>query len=178
MTIANTFNNRALKNKSDKSSVIKSNWCNIQSIAEQQQLPQQYADICQQYDLDNKWILMINPDNEPLQLLSTQGKIDPRKILKVNIHQRSISLNTIEHALEKGHCSAVILCNVTLKKSQVLQLTHYAEKGQTKCIILTTEVLQRKSLPIQATRQQAKNAYKHSLLKSHIATNHLPTQLH
>ena len=79
---------------------------------------------------------MINPEERPLLQLSTQGKIDPKKILKVNIHQRNISLNTIKDALEKGHCSAVILCNAKLNESQLIQLTQFAEKGQTKCIIL------------------------------------------
>jgi len=116
------------------------NWCDVRSIANKVELAQEYTEIFEKYDLDNKWILMINPEEKPLHKLSTQGKIDPKKILKVNIHQRQISLQTIKNALEKGHCSAVILCNATLDESQLTQLTQFAEKGQTKCIILKRQV--------------------------------------
>jgi cell division inhibitor SulA len=118
----------------------KKSWCDVRSIANKLELSQQYTEIFQKHDLENKWILMINPEERPLRQLSTQGKIDPKKILKVNIHQRNISLNTIKDALEKGHCSAVILCNAKLDESQLIQLTQFAEKGQTKCIILKKQV--------------------------------------
>jgi cell division inhibitor SulA len=131
----NNITNELSLNRKDLT-VKKANWCDVRSIENRVELSQQYTEIFQKHDLEHKWILMINPDEKPLLQLSTQGKIDPKKILKVNMHQRNISLQTIEHALEKGHCSAVILCNATLEKSQLSQLTHYAEKGQTKCIIL------------------------------------------
>ena len=118
----------------------KKSWCDVKSIANTLELSQQYTEIFQKHDLEKKWILMINPEERPLQQLSTEGKIDPKKILKVNIHQRNISLNTIKDALEKGHCSAVILCNAKLNESQLIQLTQFAEKGQTKCIILKKQV--------------------------------------
>ena len=60
---------------------------------------------------------------------------------QVNIHQRNIKMKSIEEALEKGHCSAVILCNATLENSQVDQLKYYAKKGQTRCIILNKQTL-------------------------------------
>ena len=132
----NYFNNSKLNLKERSITNEKANWCDVRSIANEFELSQQYTEIFEKHDLDNKWILMINPEEKPLQQLSTQGKIDPNKILKVNIHHRNISLKTIKEALEKGHCSAVILCNAKLDKSQLTQLTQFAEKGQTKCIIL------------------------------------------
>ena len=132
----NYFNTSKLNLKKRSITNEKANWCDVRSIANEFELSQQYTEIFEKHDLDNKWILMINPEEKPLQQLSTQGKIDPNKILKVNIHHRNISLKTIKEALEKGHCSAVILCNAKLDKSQLTQLTQFAEKGQTKCIIL------------------------------------------
>lgn len=102
---------------------LESSWCDIRSITSKQELSLQYADICQQHKLNNKWVLMINPDEKPLLQLSQQGIIDPKRILKVNINQRNIKMKSIEEALAKGHCSAVILCNATLENSQVNQLT-------------------------------------------------------
>jgi len=151
-----TLNQRSL-------TIKKANWCDVRSIANKVELSEQYTEIFQNHDLENKWILMINPDEKPLQQLSNQGKIDPRKILKVNIQQRNISLKTIEHALEKGHCSAVILCDAKLEKAQLSQLTHYAEKGQTKCIIL---------------KKQTQNIFNQSLLTNCLAISGSSLLLH
>jgi len=136
MLTTNTFNNKALMPSDINNTPLESSWCDIRSITSKQELSLHYADICQQHELNNKWVLMINPDEKPLQQLSSQGKIDPKRILKVNINQRDIKMKSIEEALEKGHCSAVILCNATLEQSQVTQLNYYAKKGKTQCIIL------------------------------------------
>jgi len=138
MLTTNTFNNKALISNSINTPQLKTSWCDIRSITSKQDLSVQYADICQQHEINNKWVLMINPDEKSLLQLSKQGIIDPRRILKVNINQRDIKLKSIEEALEKGHCSAVILCNATIKYSQVNQLKYYAKKGNTRCIILNT----------------------------------------
>ncbi|MFB0981785.1 MAG: hypothetical protein QMC62_12835 [Alteromonadaceae bacterium] len=140
MNSINHINTSELHTKNRKFTFDKANWCDVKSISNRLELSQQYTEIFEKYDLDNKWILMINPEEKPLQQLSTQGKIDPKKILKVNIHQRNISLKTIKNTLEKGHCSAVILCNAKLDASQLAQLTQFAEKGKTKCIILKKQV--------------------------------------
>jgi len=136
MFTTNIFNNNALISNNINNTKLESSWCDIRSITNKQELSLQYADICQQHELHNKWVLMINPDEKPLLQLSKQGIIDPSRILKVNINQRDIKMKSIEEALEKGHCSAVILCNATLEKSQVNQLKYYAKKGKTRCIIL------------------------------------------
>jgi cell division inhibitor SulA len=143
MNSINHINTNTLALKITTMAIKKHKWCDVRSIANAIELSQQYTEIFKNHDLDNKWILMINPEEKPLQQLSDQGKIDPKRILKVNLHQRNISLNTINDALEKGHCSAVILCNATLDKSQLSQLTQFAEKGQTQCIILTKQTQKR-----------------------------------
>jgi cell division inhibitor SulA len=137
--LTNYIKTNELNLKQSTLSMKKENWCDVRSITNKVELTKQYTEIFEKHDLDKKWILMINPEERSLQKLSIQGKIDPSKILKVNIQQRNISLETIEHTLEQGHCSAVILCNATLEKSQLSQLTHFAEKGKTKCIILKNQ---------------------------------------
>jgi len=139
MTLTNYIESNELSLKPITLSMKKEKWCDVRSITNKVELSQQYTEIFEKHDFDNKWILMINPEEKSLQMLSIQGKINPNKILKVNIQQRNISLETIEHTLEQGHCSAVILCNATLENSQLSQLTHFAEKGQTKCIILKNQ---------------------------------------
>lgn len=163
MNSVNYINTNKLNLKNVKLPVGQTNWCDVISITNKLELSQQYTEIFEKHDLDNKWILMINSEDDSLQKLSTQGKIDPRKILKVNIHQRNISLKTIQHTLQKGHCSAVILCNATLDKSQLSQLTHFAEKGQTKCIIL---------------KKQAQNVFNQSLTTSYLAISDSSLLLH
>jgi cell division inhibitor SulA len=163
MNLINYINTNELKLKLEYLTTKESNWCDVRSIANTVELSQEYTEIYEKHDLDNKWILMINPEEKPLHQLSTQGKIDPRKILKVNIHQRNISLKTIKNALEKGNCSAVILCNATLNKSQIKQLTHFAEKGQTKCIIL---------------KKQTQNGYKQSLITNYVTISDSSLLLH
>jgi cell division inhibitor SulA len=139
MNHINYLNTKELSLITRNITIDKPNWCDVRTISNTVELSRQYTEICQNNDLDNKWILMVNPEDKQLQQLSTEGKIDPKRILKVNIHQRNISLKTIKEALEKGHCSAVILCNATFDKAQLDQLTQFAEKGQTKCIILTKQ---------------------------------------
>jgi cell division inhibitor SulA len=122
----------------------KNAWLNIKDVKNEENMTQQYVDIYQEHRLNNKWILMINPDNKPLALLSDQGEIDPKKILKVNAHKGNINLENIEDALVKGNCAAVILCNATLEKSQIELLTQCAKKGKTQCIILRSEPSKKK----------------------------------
>lgn len=139
MNITNYLNTNNLATKKHALPLKDDSWCDVRRITNNVELSQQYTELLQQHDFDNKWILMINPDERPLHQLSTQGKINPKKILKVNIHQRNVSLKTLNNTLEKGHCSAVILCNANVEQSQLSQLTHFAEKGKTKCIILNKQ---------------------------------------
>ena len=111
-------------------------WLDIRNFKDQQQLAQQYANICQQHQQDKKWILMINPEDKSLETLYASGKISTTKILRVNAHKQSINMSNIEMALKTGNCSAVILCNASFKEEEINQLTACAQKGKTQCIVL------------------------------------------
>ncbi|MEW6991724.1 hypothetical protein AADZ91_13705 [Colwelliaceae bacterium 6441] len=113
------------------------NWIDIRNINNALQLSNQYEDICRQHKLNNKWILMVNPEDDSLALLSKSKRVDTSKILKINTNITKVNLQSIGSTLCKGNCSAVVLCNPSLKNEEIEQLKQYAEKGQTTCIVLT-----------------------------------------
>lgn len=111
-------------------------WMAIKDINNNQELFQLYNNICQKYQTRNKWILMINPEDESLEQLASQNKYDVSRILRVNIKTKNIDINCIEKALSKGNCSAIIVSNSQLKQHQLKQLSKSAKKGKTQCIVL------------------------------------------
>jgi len=111
-------------------------WIDVINIENQDNLSKQYADLCQQHELQKKWILMINPEAQSLEVLNQSTDIDTSKILTVNTKQSKIDMKNIASAFCKGNCSAVILCNPSLKNEELKQLNRYAEKGKTACIVL------------------------------------------
>jgi len=111
-------------------------WLDIINIEHKANLSKQYADICQQHHLNNKWILMINPEDLSLSQLAETSEIDTSKILKVNTNKSKVALKNIEKALSKGNCSAVILCNASLRKEEIFKLNRCAQEGKTACIVL------------------------------------------
>ena len=62
MIITNYVNNNSLSDIPPDKTVHKPSWCDVINISNKQELSQQYTDICQNNEADNKWILMINPD--------------------------------------------------------------------------------------------------------------------
>ncbi|MDO6446089.1 hypothetical protein Q4493_09915 [Colwellia sp. 1_MG-2023] len=116
-----------------------SNWLDVRGIENSHQLSDQYEDICKKHEINKKWILMINPENQSLATLSKSQNIDISKILKVNTNKTKIDMKNIEFALGNGNCAAVILCNPSLKDEELAQLHYFAEKGQTACIVLKNQ---------------------------------------
>ncbi len=130
MNIQNVFSDK-LTNKRSAS------WVDIRTTHTLSHLSAQYEDICQEHELNKKWILMINPEIESLDALTKSTKVDISKILKVDTNKTKIDLKNIESALCNGNCSAVILCNPSLRSEELIQLNECAEKGKTACIVLT-----------------------------------------
>lgn len=112
------------------------NWLDVRGIENSHQLSDQYEDICKKHEINKKWILMINPEDQSLATLSKSANVDISKILKVNTNKTKIDIKNIEFALGNGNCAAVILCNPSLKDEELAQLNYFAEKGQTACIVL------------------------------------------
>jgi len=137
--VLNKNNNNLTTNpivKQARKSSTPNAWCNIIRVNSSGDLSEKYQDICQNHHNDNKWILMINPENDSLDQLSNMGKINPEKILKVNANKVNISLEHIKNTLLKGNCSAMILSNAHYNKAQLQEISRCAAQGKTQCIIL------------------------------------------
>lgn len=115
---------------------LSSTWCNIVPVNSPYDLSEKYQDICQNHHDDNKWILMINPENNSLEQLSSMGKINPEKILRVNANKVNVSLEHIKNTLLKGTCSAMILSDTDYNQAQIREISRCAALGKTHCILL------------------------------------------
>ena len=115
-------------------------WCNIIQVTSAIELSEKYQNICQSHHTDNKWILMINPENESLDQLSSMGKINPNKILKVNANKVNVNVEHIKKTLLKGNCSAMILSNAQFNQTEMNELSRCAALGKTQCILLQQAV--------------------------------------
>lgn len=111
-------------------------WCNIIHVTSAIDLSEKYQRICQKHYADNKWILMINPENEPLDQLSNMGRINPEKILQVNASKVTVNFYHIKKTLLKGNCSAIILSNAQFNQVEMAELSRCAALGQTQFILL------------------------------------------
>jgi len=114
-------------------------WLNIKSVNNEKELTQVYSKIYQQYHVTNKWILMINPENNSLESIDNLSKKSFPKILKVNSNKVNVKLENIETALRKGNCSAVIINNVLFNELELSKLYISAREGNTQCIILNNK---------------------------------------
>jgi cell division inhibitor SulA len=130
----NTFNNLNII-KTIKPT-IDNQWLDIREQINDFELSQQYLDICQKHNLENKWILIINPQNNSLDQLNNSTDINTSKVLRINTNKVKINIKNIETALSKGNCAAVVLCNAGLNENELIELITYARKGKTQCIVL------------------------------------------
>lgn len=136
----NNLNLDAIVSKPLKVNVA-TTWCNIVPVISSSDLTDKYQDICQNYRDENKWILMINPENDSLEQLSNMGKINPEKILKVNSNKVNVSLENIKNTLLKGTCSALILSDGKYNQAELKEIAQCATIGKTHCILLQSSSL-------------------------------------
>lgn len=114
----------------------KSSWCDIINVDSKRGYSKSYQDIFKTHAVDNKWILVVNPESELLEQLHSEGKINPKKILKVNTNKVNVKIEHIKNALLKGNCSALILSNAYFSECELAQLSLWADEGKTQCVIL------------------------------------------
>ncbi|GLX76834.1 hypothetical protein tinsulaeT_01740 [Thalassotalea insulae] len=115
------------------------NWIDVRNINNEQSWLAQYTDICLQHKVNNKWILMIDPEDQSLEQLSKTHHVDTSRILKVNSYNGKVNLENLGFALCKGNCAAVILSNTQLKDEDLFKLNQCAQQGKTACIVLTNQ---------------------------------------
>ncbi len=101
-----------------------------------QQQQKTLANIYSNHKAENKWILMIDPEDTALKSLSQGNDIDTKKILKVHSNKVRIEAKSIHKALRKGNCSAVILCKQLFTQNQIDWLSQQAQLSNTDFIVL------------------------------------------
>ena len=111
-------------------------WFNMKNIVSNDQIDKLYNNVCQEHQHKNKWILMINPEEETLENLAKIKNIDTTKILRVNIKESMFNLKNIKNTLTQGNCSAVILSHTHLALDEISELSNCAKQGETLCIVL------------------------------------------
>lgn len=138
LKIKQNNNNLAVNSIIEESlkSSLSTTWCNIVRVNNAHDVSEKYQDICQNHHDDNKWILMINPENDSLEQLSNMGKINPAKILKVNANKVNVSLEHIKNTLLKGTCSAMILSDTNYNQAELKEISRCAAQGKTQCILM------------------------------------------
>ncbi|MGB1199198.1 MAG: hypothetical protein ACPG46_09120 [Thalassotalea sp.] len=115
---------------------IKNNELKIIDVNNSINLSHQYAAICRQYRVENKWILMINPEEHSLGQLNQLSDINTSSVLKVHANKVNVVLQNIESALRKGNCAAVVLCNPILSNKEIELLNKCTQSSQTSCIVI------------------------------------------
>lgn len=116
-------------------------WLDEVLINSKSELTNFYEKICQQYSVDNKWVLMVNPQLQSLFDLTGKDTIDAKKVLRINANKVNINIENIQSTLIKGNCAAVVLPENLLSNEQVKSLTKSAQRGRTQCIIIKNNIL-------------------------------------
>jgi len=140
----NLNNNSIFNNLNSEVTTIPSiehQWLDIKEQMNDFELSQQYADIFQKHGVENKWVLVLTPQTNSLEQLNSSSNIDTSKVLQVNTNKVKINIKNVKTALSKGNCAAVVLCNASLKESELEKLTSYAQQGKTRCIVLNNKTL-------------------------------------
>lgn len=115
-------------------------WLNIKDVSSDNAFTEQYLKICSQHQIKNKWILIVNPENNSLDNMQNLPEESFSCILRVHSNKVNVKIENIETALRKGNCSAVILNNTSFDESELAQLYASARLGHTQCIILNNKV--------------------------------------
>jgi len=100
------------------------------------QQTQTLANIYSTHKKQNKWIMMIDAEDNALKSLSQENDINTKKILKVHSNKVKVHAESIEKALKRGNCSAVVLCKQLFAQSQIDKLSKQAAQSNTDFIVL------------------------------------------
>ncbi|QOL25161.1 hypothetical protein LP316_12755 [Thalassotalea sp. LPB0316] len=100
------------------------------------QYTQTLANIYSAHKTQNKWIMMIDAEDNALKSISANNDLDAKKILKVHSNKVKIEAESIHKALTKGNCSAVVLCKQLFTPNQIAWLREQAQRYNTDFIVL------------------------------------------
>ncbi len=94
--------------------------------------------LCQRYQDNHKWVLVVSSNASDLMHLQQEQNIGKEKVLWVHANRSSISTRNIERTLAKGNCAAVVICDAELNIQQSEQLQQKALIGNTHCVLLNS----------------------------------------
>ena len=132
------FKNNQLAFKNTPKNELQAQWVDIKKAKNHDESVKAYTQICTQYGVNNKWILMVNPQEESFEKLAP-STVNKKNILRVHTNQRKINIDNIAKALLKGNCSAIVLCDLNFTPNEMIQLKACAGIGETKCIIISKD---------------------------------------
>jgi cell division inhibitor SulA len=142
-TLTSEYSNHLINTNISKARVIKSartinnlSGLTIKESVLDNSFVDEFINICQSHNKDERWVLMIDPQEQDIFHLCKSTKINQAKILRINSKKVNLAVINIEKTLAKGNCSAVILCNASFGKQQLSAFEHYAKQGKTQCIVL------------------------------------------
>jgi len=154
MYTVNTLSNSGIKNVINNAlstPLANQAWLKLTSVENHQELSSQYADICQQYNQEKKWVLFINPEESSLEQLAKTHGVDISKILCVSFKGKNktnhlldeksahLDIEQIKGVLCRGNCSAVILSNASFSTEEIIALDNCARLGETQCVLLKNQ---------------------------------------
>lgn len=113
-------------------------WFNIKSVNSTSSLFNEIALLCQRYQDNHKWILVVSSNASDLMHLQQEQNIGKEKVLWVHANRTSISTTNIERTLAKGNCAAVVICDAELNAQQSQKLQQKAFIGNTHCVLLNS----------------------------------------
>lgn len=120
---------------------IEEDWFEEVTINSDEDIAKSYAKICQQHSVDNKWVLLVNPNEEGIEQLSHAEEIDVNKVLRVNANDINVSAKSLEKTLLKGNCAAVVVSNTRFTDSQLRRLEKSAQRGRTQFVVMNKSAL-------------------------------------
>lgn len=120
---------------------IEEDWFEEVTINNDDDLAKNYSKICQQHRVDNKWVLLVNPNEDGIEQLSHDDEIDVNKVLRVNSSNLNGSVESIDKTLLKGNCAAVVVSNTSFSENQLKRLEKSAHRGRTQLIVINKSTL-------------------------------------
>ncbi len=150
MYSVNTLNNK-LMNHANSTAQTEQPWFELTSVDNHHELSSQYANICQQYEQEKKWVLFINPEESSIEHLTQVHGVDITKVLCVTFKGKNklhnmlseksahLDIEQIKSVLCRGNCSAVILSKASFAVKEMNELNNCARLGETHCVLLTNE---------------------------------------
>lgn len=146
-----SVNDKSAILNTQQTAIFNETWLELSQVESHTELSDQYANICHKHTQQNKWVLIINPEEQSLEQLASTHGVDISKVLCVSFKGKNktnnlldeksahLDIEQIKSVLCRGNCSAVILSNASFNQGEMNQLSESAQVGETHCILLSNK---------------------------------------